>query len=229
MSMDATIGRMLREMPPEARRQFDEMVAATPALTEEGRRYMLLTSMLKGLDPTTAEYREFAACVLNRLNPTAPAGTVLCNAIMCLWPTIAFEGLMFRVGRERQVEVFLRQRALDDTAYPGQWHAPGSLYRAGERDADVANRLAREFGCTFEYTYVDRHITTEARGTIMSLLFLCRARGEVRVDERHRWFPVDALPEGTVDFHRDVYIPQAALEFERRMDIGRNDPPGHGC
>lgn len=166
------------------------------------------------MDPASVEYRETLALLLNRLDPTKPKGTKLCDAFMRQWQTPAFEAVLFRKNKEGAVEIYLRRRALDDTAYPGEWHAPGSLYRSGERDQDVANRLRGEFGCAITFgTSVGRIITSEVRGTIQSLIFLVQAAGKVRIDERHQWFPVDQLPKVTVDLHELEVIPLAVAAY----------------
>lgn len=166
--------------------------------------------MDKRMDPTTPEYRQVLAELLGRLDPTKPAGAVLCDAIMRLWPTPAFEAMAFRL-RQGASEIYLRRRAPDDTAYPGEWHAPGSLYRHGEQDRDVATRLEKEFGVKIEkFELVGKEITAEARGTVHSLIYLVQLGGEPRVDDRHDWFPVNELPQVTVDLHRDLIIPAAA-------------------
>ena len=91
------------------------------------------------MDPTSKQYKEMVAEFLSRLDPTKPSGTRLCDAIMRLWPTPAFEAMAFR-QRSGATEIYLRRRAMDDTAYPGEGHAPGLLYRDGERDRDVGKR-----------------------------------------------------------------------------------------
>ena len=170
-------------------------------------------SVLEGLDPTSPEFKEAVARLLGRLDPKQAAGTVLCDAIMGVWTSIAFEVMAFRVGKDGVIEIFLIQRDKKNTAYAGQWHAPGALYRHGEQDIDVARRLRGELGCDIvSFKLVDRHITNEARGTIMSLIFLVEVVGEVRIDDRHGWFPVDQFPEPMVDFHR-VYIKGALAAF----------------
>ncbi len=166
--------------------------------------------VLSNLDPNSSEFKEGLARQLSRLDPTKPAGTQLCDAMMRLWPSVAFEAVALRTKNGVR-EVYLRRRAMDDTAYPGEWHAPGSIYRNGERDRDVVNRLEKEFGVPIlAFRYIDKHTTDEQRGTIHSMIFGVELRGDPRIDDRHKWFPVDDMPSNTVSFHKDLYIPLVA-------------------
>ena len=206
--------------PEVVRHRLVDVLTGEPSPPEWFRQVEVLKEaldVLRELGPQADLTKAFTAAVLRGRDPTKPAGTELCDAVMRFWTTNAFEALLFRRGEDGRIEVFLRQRSADDTAYPLEWHAPGSLYRHGEQDADVAGRLQGEFGCEIgNFELVGRHITSEARGTIMSLLFLVEALGAVREDDRHRWFPIDQLPERTVDFHRNVYIPAAAKAWVAR-------------
>ena len=169
------------------------------------------------MDPTSDQYKEMVAGFLDRLDPAQPKGTVLCDAIMRIWTTAAFEAMAFRLNTNG-IEIYLRRRAMDEIAYPGEWHAPGSLYRHGEQDRDVANRLEKEFGVPIKksFKFVGKDITSEARGTVHSMIFLVQLDGNPRIDDRHNWFPVNSLPEVTVDIHRDLLIPTALLVYRHR-------------
>lgn len=164
-----------------------------------------------GRDLSYEERKEVIAGLLGGIDPTKPKGAVLCNAIMRVWTTVAFEAVAIR-GSAVTPEVYLRERASDDTAYPGEWHVPGSLYRHGERDRDVADRLEQEFGTPIlSYNYVDKFTNDEQRGTIHSLIFLVELARDPRIDDRHNWFAVNNMPAKTVSFHRDPVIPMAVL------------------
>lgn len=69
-----------------------------------------------------------------------PLGTPLFEAIMRLSVGVAVEAVLFRKNGDK-LEVYLTKRAADDSAYPGQWHCPGSFMRPGESYADVFKRL----------------------------------------------------------------------------------------
>jgi ADP-ribose pyrophosphatase YjhB (NUDIX family) len=160
-------------------------------------------------DPSSDEYKVVLAQMLNRLDSTQPVGTKLCDAVMRLWPTPAFEAVVFRMYHDTH-EIYLRRRAVDDTAYPGQWHVPGKLYRHGEQDRDVANRLEEEFGSKIgSFHLIGKEVTSEVRGTVHSLIFLVQLVRDPRIDDQHRWFPTNDLPQAIVDVHRDLIIPSA--------------------
>lgn len=163
------------------------------------------------MDPTSSEYREMVADFLRRIDPTKPYGAPLYDAIARLSWNMAFEAVALRVNTKiDKTEVYLRKRAADDTAYPSQWHAPGSVRRPGESWRQVADRLANEFGVPIaKFTKVNIVDTAEARGSFESSIFLVKLDGNPREDDRHRWFDVDALPDVTVDIHRDHIIPIA--------------------
>ena len=180
--------------------------------------------ILSNLDPNSSEFKEGVASQLNRIDPTKPAGPKLCDAIMRLWPTPAFEAMLFRHPQQGASEIYLRRRALDDTAYPGQWHAPGALFRHGEKPRDVANRLKGEFGVPIEkFELVGYEITNEERGTVHSLIYLIQLVGDARIDDRHAWFSTNNLPQAMVDLHRDRIIPVAAQVYWQRFVNARRD------
>lgn len=156
------------------------------------------------------ERKEVIAELLGGIDPAKPTGAKLCDAIMRVWTTVAFEAVAIRGSVA--TEVYLRQRDALDTAYPDEWHVPGSLYRHGERDRDVADRLEQEFGTPIiGYTYVEKLVTDEQRGTIHSMIFLVELDGNPRIDDRHNWFALKNLPAKTVSFHREPIIPMAVL------------------
>lgn len=174
--------------------------------------------IIRTLHSESNEYKELLAKLLGRLDPTKPAGTKLCDAIMRLWPTPAFEAIALRIGDSGTLDIYLRRRAMDDSAYPGEWHAPGSLYRHGEQDRDVANRLEGEFGIKIKsFNLVGHKITSEARGTVHSLIFMVNLADNPRIDDRHNWFSVNDLPKVTVDLHREIIIPTASEAYWRRF------------
>lgn len=177
-----------------------------------------VSCFLETADPESDIYKEFAAMVLRRINPYAAFGTALFNAIARLSWSQFFEAVALRRGPDKKLfEVFLRRRLDDDTAYPGEWHAPGSVFRPGENERMVANRVAREFGVPIrEFAYVGEYVDWEkgeARGSGVSRIYLVQLDGEPREDERHGWFPVDKLPKVTVEAHRLGIIPKAVSAF----------------
>jgi hypothetical protein len=161
-------------------------------------------------DPSSEEYKNVLAQLLERLNPYTPKGTKLCDAFMQNWTSVAFEGAAFSRTKDG-VKVYLRKRAPDETAYPDQWHVPGKIYRVGEHDHHVANRLEEEFGTKIEnFDFIGRKIISyESRGTVHSMIFWVELAGEPRLDDHHGWFLINDLPQVTVVHHKNVIIPAA--------------------
>ena len=175
--------------------------------------------VLANLDPECDLYKEIAAKLLGRIDPKKPYGTALYNAIARLSWNMFFEAVVIR-KRGGQLEVYLRKRALDDTAYPGEWHAPGSVFRPGENERDVATRLEREFGVPVtSFRMIGEYVDWEkgeVRGSGVSRIYLIKLRGAPREDERHGWFPINKLPEVTVEQHRLAIIPKAVKAHQSR-------------
>lgn len=177
-----------------------------------------------------AEEKEAVATVLRRINPREPLGTALFDAITPLSWSIAFEAVWLRRG-EITAEVYLRQRSPTDTAYPNEWHCPGSAFRPFEGEAKmnaeemVAARLARsEFGKEASITnfkLVDTLFNPqEARGSFLSLIYLVEVE-TATLGKTGRWFRVDELPEVTVYHHRETIIPKALEAWFRTKAGGR--------
>lgn len=160
-------------------------------------------------------FKEFMAGLLGYIDPTQPYGTALFDALARLSWSIAFEAVTLRQNAATgEVEVYLRQREANDTAYPSQWHCPGTVIRPGERPQHQANRLEKEFGCPINYyTRIAGLYTSEERGSFLSEIYSVELGGDPRIDDRHRWFPVTDLPEVTVDFHRNHIIPTVYLHY----------------
>lgn len=149
---------------------------------------------------------------LGLIDPKRPLGTDLFNAHARLGITIAIEAVCLREADDGTVEVLLTQRAANDPAYPGQQHCPGSAKRSGECDEDVFARLAKaEFFARITHkAFVTKwNNPHEARGHFEHYIYWCVIEG----DSKGKWFPATALPENTVDHHRDTIIPIAIPAF----------------
>jgi len=188
---------------------------------EMEERLKKMLDELNGLSPDSDLYKEFAAAVLQRIDPHKPFGTLLYNTIARLSWNQFFEAVALRRGSRPsdEIEVYLRKRTDDDTAYPGEWHAPGSVFRPGENERMVADRVSREFGVPiYDFTYIGEYVDWErgeVRGSGVSRIYLVQLSGSPRVDDRHGWFPVDKLPEVTVDSHQIGIIPKAVSSFKQ--------------
>ncbi len=163
---------------------------------------------------------------LREIDPKQPYGTDLFDALARITVSVAVEAVCLRLSRfnldeidgteyiRRVPEVYLIQRSPTDTAYPGEWHCPGSVLRPGEEDTDVFNRLVKkEFGGKLSSTRFVANVNhpTEARGHFFSLVYLCAL--EESDGLRGKWFRTDQLPEKTVESHCYRVIPAAVGAF----------------
>ena len=168
---------------------------------------------------------------LREIDPTKPYGTELFDVLARLTVSVAVEAVCLRLDPgTKKVEVYMIQRSLDDTAYPGEWHCPGSVLRPREEIEDIFSRLQKkEFG-SFAHLGEKRFVAnvnhpTEARGHFLSLVYLCNLAdddvGNWDISHlRGKWFPVDQLPEETIEHHLKRIIPCALGAFVAdRSDI----------
>lgn len=160
------------------------------------------------------DIRSRTAKLLGQIDPRQPLGTELFDSIAKLSVSVAIETVSFRIENGK-IEVYLTQRSPIDTAYPNQWHCPGSFIRPGEEISDVLQRLEKkETGIIFKGA---NHIATvnnpaETRGHIVQLIHLCEICGQ----GRGKWFPLDQLPKNIVEQHR-IIIQKALAYFEDKQ------------
>jgi hypothetical protein len=163
------------------------------------------------------EIRKRAAELLNQIPPHEPLGTALFNAVMRHSVGIAFEGVALRKGERGETEVFIALRGPDE-AYPNQWHVPGTFFRIGEYETDVARRLsAKEYGVPIvNFELVKDNFLPEERGeTILDRIYLVDLESPPK-EGRGKWCDVEDLPENIVQSHRHVIIPTAVAFWLRR-------------
>jgi hypothetical protein len=164
--------------------------------------------------PGSVELAKAVAASALRFVPRGqPLGTGLFDAVALHTVSCAFEAVALRRGNDGILRVYLARRADDDTAYPGEYHCPGSIRRPDERWADVASRLSsREFRCQVTNPrHVGNIFTAEARGSFISFVFLVDLEGVTNED---KWYPVDKLPRPMVNIHKKMIIPLAVAAFE---------------
>lgn len=147
-------------------------------------------------------------------------GRELFNAIARLTVVLTPEAACLRSdAKTGTVQIYLTQRAADDSAYPGQWHIPGSAMRSGEEIDDVFTRLSQsEIGLAITSKKFAFHFNNpkEARGHFFSLIYLCELTdGEAR----GQWFDVQKLPENIVKHHQETVIPKALEVFLNNSKI----------
>jgi hypothetical protein len=162
--------------------------------------------------------RNFAASILNSVPSDKPYKMALFDALNKKQPTFAMEGVLIRESPVTgELEVYLTQRSMSETAYPGEFHAPGSGLRNKEDWKKAAERLARS-----EYKVPVKKVTVlfescffydEARGWYCSVPCLIELDGEPIVG---KWYSVDHLPDKTVGHHRDDIIPAVVRYWRNR-------------
>lgn len=185
----------------------------------EGLRAIFLNSVFPGVGHNKTDgFKKFVAEVLGNIKPNEPYGTKLFDALARLSWSVAMEAIALRRNLEtKELEIFLRKRSDDDTAYPGEWHAPGSVFRPGETERQVAGRLSKEFGAPIvEFKKIsDVFNPTEERGSFLSLIYLVEFSKEQppKSDERHGWFSLNDLPEKMVKHHVDEIFPPAISAY----------------
>lgn len=155
---------------------------------------------------------------LKQIDPGKPYGAELFDALARLTISVAIEVVCLRINlTTKKIEVYLVKRSLKETAYPGEWHCPGSVMRPGESFEDVLERLAKkEFGANLVSTRFVANINPsalepEARGHFLSIVYLCVL--EKKKGLRGKWFAIDQLPDKTVESHRKRIIPAAFGAF----------------
>lgn len=152
---------------------------------------------------------------LKPLIPKKPLGTPLFNEFARLIPIFTIETVVLRRNERGILEVYLVRRSLTDTAYSGQWHSAGTAIRSGETFNSALKRLLnREYGTEQIGSAIPVGIVNnplEKRGHFLSYTYLIR---NIMEEIKGRWFPVDQLPENTVDHHRDHIIPLAIEAYE---------------
>ncbi len=162
------------------------------------------------------EIKDLAVLLLSKVeDPQKGIGKNLFNAIARLTVILTPEAACLRRNPQTNtVEVYLVRRAIDDTAYPGQWHIPGSAMRPGEEIEDVFLRLQeKELGIAITSKKFIFHFNNpkETRGHFFSLIYLCQLESGAK--GKGEWFPVDQLPENIVGHHKMLVIPDAVKIF----------------
>lgn len=161
--------------------------------------------------------------LLGMIDPSRPYGTELFHALcrLTITPCIEAVCLQKRFGNA-EVDVLMTKRAATESAYPGEWHCPGTALRPGESFKDALKRVARtEFRArltkeNFVTLWDNLH---EARGHFHHFIYLC----ELGPGPEGIWFPADPLPSDTDDFkiisgHRSHVIPVALAVYKKKME-----------
>lgn len=124
-----------------------------------------------------------------------------------LGPGVAEE--IVALDPEKRTVLLMERSSQDiDPYFYGKMALPGSMLRQGETESAPIQRALREFGeaTAEELVFVDKMLFKTARGDELALvhrLFVdprrCLFKGP-----RDGFYPVDALPKDTIDFHVDM-------------------------
>jgi len=161
--------------------------------------------------------RDNVAETLSYIDLTKPYGTKLFDALARVTISVAVEACALRKSSKTdEIEVFWRRRSMDDTAYPGEWHFPGSVMRPGETVEDVLRRLEkREFGTSilsFDFVANLNNINEE-RGHFFTPVYLLELADNAASSDTKGWFSITNLPIPVVGFHLNDLLPLVTKAF----------------
>lgn len=152
--------------------------------------------------------------VVEALNERDPRnlGPIVHPAVLRVSPGAAVEAVALRNGLDG-VEVLLSKRGANAPSYVGQYHCPGSFVRSGESEVEVLDRLtaSESLGRVLVSILVGNKFILEERGWYVAMIYLVAIEDP---PDGASWFPVDNLPEPTIDHHRNILIPEARKFFE---------------
>lgn len=179
-------------------------------------REVLVLKILPRLDQD--RLRSVATKALGAIKNRQNLGTELFDSIALKSVSVAVEAVCLAILNS-EIVVYLTQRSATDTAYPGEWHCPGSVLRPTENITDVFARLEQG---AFKGTTIIHHQFVanvnhpqEKRGHFFSLVYLCVAGNNVILNGR--WVPVDKLNTlKVVNHHKKRIIPAALGAFVAR-------------
>lgn len=143
--------------------------------------------------------RKIAAALLNSL-PNGAMGTQLFDAVAKKTVGCCIELVV--INGKRPVEVLLKRRADDDTAYPGQWHCPGTFLRPGEGYGEALARLVeRELpGAQLIQPAVLFPLDPiqEDRGSIVQVVMMARIENAPEADDV-MWVDLEEACNGQIE------------------------------
>ncbi len=185
------------------------MGAKNPLTREE---WLILCEQMKDVDLTNLgrEGRALIAQVVNVVPDDEPFGQSLFDALTYVAGcSPAFEGGLAR-KKDGRVQIYLRQRSMNESAYPGEWHLPGTFFRKGEQPIAVARRLCKsefEGVVVKSILHLEDFFVDEARGNIESKLYAIEVEGDP-TGKSGKWFDLEDVPSPLVDHHAEKLIPR---------------------
>lgn len=162
--------------------------------------------------------KKLAASFLVMVNPGLPLGTDLYNIIAENSWSVSFECVAIRRNKKtRKIQVFLAKRANNDSAYPGQLHCPGTIYRPNDTELTTLERLKKTEGIgVAAYQFVNDVIFNDERGPIIARVYLVESpTKKTESGKWHNWESVESNAN-VVAGHREQIIPAAVEAFLKR-------------
>jgi len=165
------------------------------------------------------QVKRVVAKALCLIDPSKPYGTELFDAVAKVSISVTIEAVCLRRNpTTRVIEVLITQRSPDDTAYPGEWHCPGSVMRPGETEKEVFARLSKDEFCakvTPKRFVGNFNNPNERRGHFLSMVYLCTIEEEAK----GTWCSVDQLHSKTVEHHLNNVIPMVVKAFMASQSV----------
>lgn len=168
--------------------------------------------------PLTNEEIEAVASLLQRL-PRGYLPQPIFWAVASLVTTPTMEVAPLR-KTANGLEIYLTQRPENDPHWPSGWHIPGTVIRSTDEEGSLASGFARvlqdELGEGMRYVSEPVQVTTKfwdvTRGRELDLVHYIEVEVIDEAKLTGRFFPVDSLPETTLEHHK-IMIPEIAAAF----------------
>jgi hypothetical protein len=170
--------------------------------------------------PTDDEVKQ-AVDVFNRLpKGFLPHDLFIAVAAKVTMPTM--ELVPVRLSGNGEVEVLLTQRPNDDPYWPNQWHMPGTVIRASDKEGTdfssgiervLQNELHGTIRMIGEPKYAGMKFWDVARGRELDQIFYFETDAKDEDVTEGQFFSVNNLPESTMSHHK-IMIPEVAAAFK---------------
>jgi hypothetical protein len=189
-----------------------EEVVQTPETAEAG--------------PTPEEIAQ-AVKVLEKLKPGF-LPFELFNEVARLVTTPTIELAPLRTREDGKVEVFMTQRPGDDPFWPSEWHVPGTVIRSTDEEGDFSTAMQRlkdselmhSLQMKTDPVFVGHEFWQVKRGRELPFQHYVEVSPVEGVELPGKFFPVDELPDTTIDHHRKV-IANAVAAYKASKQSSR--------
>lgn len=154
---------------------------------------------VEGSSTLTTSEIERVAQLLSKLKPGFLPFPIFLE-VYRLTPAPVVQLIPFRLTPRSQIEVLMLQRPDDDMLWPGLWHNPGTVLRAGDSLQSVMRRLLEdELGspelCN-KPIFAENLFHTSDRGTEILQVYWVEIKGE---PAQGRFWPIDNLPTDRIE------------------------------